>query len=72
MPSTSGKLEWTLLTFAIDRNQTGDLKLYKLDTERLEDGQIPLVPRDDDPDALDDFLIPLIPSRNDPISVEEI
>lgn len=72
LPSTSGKLEWTLLTFAIDRNQTGDLKLYKLDTERLEDGQIPLVPRDDDPDALEDFLIPLIPSTIDPISGEEI
>ena len=72
LPSTSGKLEWTLLTFAIDRNQTGDLKLYKLDTERLEAGQIPLVPRDDDPDALEDFLIPLIPSTIDPISGEEI
>ena len=72
LPSTPGKLEWTLLTFAIDRNQTGDLKLYKLDTERLEDGQIPLVPRDDDPDALEDFLIPLIPSTIDPVSGEEI
>ena len=72
LPSAPAKLEWTLLTFAIDRNQTGDLKLYKLDTERLEDGQIPLVPRDDDPDALEDFLIPLIPSTIDPVSGEEI
>ena len=57
-----GGLEWMLLTFAIDRNQDGDLLLYKLQGDKLAEaltqGSIELMPNSNL--DLEDFLEPII------------